>query len=233
MLLAIGVVIPACTCGSESALVGESDPDNSGAVQPGDVGRWLSVGQGGGRTVVASYERSRGDLVVGELRGAGQPLRYRVVAGVPLGPITADPQGYRGGIEAAGPDVGGWPAVALRASQVVVAYQHREDRSLWLSAERDDGFESVLVDAPRSDSGRLGRHNSIAIGPDDSIWIAYQALDQDADGDPQVNSQLRVAHAPSAAGPWKLEVVTTAESADQGAARFGQCRWLLAITHRR
>ncbi len=204
----IGLSMSACSCGEK--IEGESDPGAPNQVQPGPVGRWVSADADSDRTVVVAYERKRGDLVISELREDGEP-RYVAVAGVTAGPVSRDPNGYRGGVEASGPDVGAWASVRLRSGKIIVAHQDRDRHALTLAYQSGDAFDFVDIDVPVDDYHR-GGYASLAVGKGGRLGVAYQSVlvEVDDSGTEMVTSELRFASSASPEGPWTVEIVAAA-----------------------
>lgn len=200
-------------CGGDSG--GQPDVDAGAAeptvVVPGPTGRWASMAAEGQRTVVAAYEQDFGDLVVAEVTGEGAPP-FTVIQGAPDGPVVLDPTGYRGGVTAAGDDVGAWTSIALHDGVAAVAYQHRDRGALHLARETDAGWVTHEIDRP--EAGEVGLYASLSLDAAGVPGIAYMAripADPDPDGHPQITAELRWAQAagPAPDGPdsWTIEVI--------------------------
>lgn len=193
---------------------GTSNPCGTKACKPGNVvggelGQWNSVATGK-RTVIASYDAVLGDLVLVELAGGAQ--ERRVIDGIPAVTPTHEPEGYRGGVEAAGPDVGAWTSVRLAGSRVAVAYQDRDRGALRAAFEDADGvFHPHDVDDSKTEGVEIGAYASLALATTPSI--AYLAT-----GVPRSNgdhrTELRLATAasktPKAKSDWTTTVVASA-----------------------
>lgn len=193
---------------------GDENPCGSQDCEPGDVdhgdlGQWSSVATGS-RTVIASYDAELGDLVLVELDDGEQ--RWRVLDGVPDETPTHEPDGYRGGVEQAGPDVGAWTSVRLDGSRVAVAYQDRDRGALRAAFEDEDGdFHPHVVDDSDTDGVELGAYASLALG--DTPSIAYLATSVPGAGD-ELLTELRLATAntstPTDEDDWTTTVVASA-----------------------
>lgn len=94
-------------------------------LEAGDFGEWLDVGVApdGSSAVVATYNRSYGDLMVGALDG--EEIAWSYVDGVPLDEdVVGSVNGPRGGIDDDGDDVGRYASIEMDAAGGLhVAYQ--------------------------------------------------------------------------------------------------------------
>ena len=89
----------------------------------------------GTRTVVATYDQLRGDLVLVDL-AADNSKTYKAMAGVPDVTPTYDPDTYRGGVETAGENAGTWTSVSLREGRAAVAFHNIDLRALGFAPQR-------------------------------------------------------------------------------------------------
>lgn len=167
-------------CGNDKP----ADPDDPNALRPGPTGKWASMATDGDRVVIAAYEAKYGDLVLAEVNGPGAPT-FAPIAGVPGGPVTHEAGGYRGGVSAAGPDVGAHTSAGFAAGELVIAYQDRDRRSLMLWR---DGAAPVELDAPAADTAEVARYTSLATAPGGAVGVAYLVVDR---ADEAVTTELR------------------------------------------
>lgn len=211
---------PGCNCGSDPAPCGDVDCLD-GEVARGAIGRWNDVASDGTRTVITTYDRGLGDLVL--IDHGGEADTYTVVDGVPADvEPTYDPSTYRGGVEGAGPDVGAWTSVALHDGRARVAYQDRDAGALKFAYEGDDGaWHTHVVDAEADVV--TGRYASLAIAGGNPA-IAYMATGI-SDGAGGFKNELRLARA-SAAQPgdndWTVSVLAEGPASCAGLCTGGQ-----------
>ncbi|MBL4633407.1 MAG: hypothetical protein JKY56_06030 [Kofleriaceae bacterium] len=141
-----------CSCSSDAA--GCPDGCLEGVVERGPTGRYSSIDSLDGRVVVAAYDETLGDLVLVEPDSGGE-LQYTVVAGVPENADPSyEPKTYRGGIAAAGPDVGIWTSIKLFDGLANIAYVDKDQGSVHLAREQKDG--SFLFDVVDGNPGIRG-----------------------------------------------------------------------------
>ncbi len=222
LLVALLAVLPTsgCSCGGDTT--GDYDALNGG-VERGPTGRWSSIAAYQDRVVIAAYEQSLGDLVLVEPDADGN-LTYRPIAGVPDEEPVYDPDGYRGGILQAGPDVGAWTSIAMPDGQIRVAYQNRDDKTLEFIAETPEGWQHHTVDDDHGDTGEVGLYASLAYDGAGVPAIAYLATGLD-DGAGGKLTQLRYARAsgqnPTGTGDWTVTVVAEASISCSGLCDSG------------
>jgi MYXO-CTERM domain-containing protein len=212
LVVAVGATVPACSCGSNPCGDQECLP---GEVEMGAIGRYNGAATDGTRSVVSTYDEELGDLVVVEVNGTD--LTYTAVDGVPLEDTPVyHPDGYRGGIEGAGENVGVWSSIALYMGDARVAYQDKNNGTLRVAIESRGRWSSY-------DIGDGGTHASIAISSSGAPLVAHLVLGV-ADG-AQRNSELRLARAANAnpeSGEWTTTVLATAPSTCAGLCDTGQ-----------
>lgn len=190
----------ACTCSSNTVAC----PDGclEGEVERGPIGRYNSLAADQGRVVAAAYDEGLGDLVFIE-RDPEEGLYYRAIAGVPPDAPTYEPDTYRGGVAADGPDIGIWTSIQLHEGLARIAYVDNDTGAVHMASEQTDGnFVHELVD---NDTGLGGAsYLSLSISSAGTPSIAYLAT-AIASGDSNgVLSELRVS---TRDGSWTQEVV--------------------------
>jgi hypothetical protein len=157
-----------------------------------------------GSAVISGYSpgdapaRRYGDLVIGTLP-AGGTVQWEIVDGAPSDPITNDPDGYRGGVSAPGPDVGRWTSIAESGGTYFVSYYDRDMGALKLATGTTGSWAVTTVD----DTGDSGRYSSIAINAAGNPVIAYLQIVVGDPGTGEIVSSVRVAVSdlPTPAGP--------------------------------
>jgi hypothetical protein len=196
---------------------GDDDPLDPTVVNPGPTGRYASISTDGDRVLLAAYEQNFGDLVVAEIADEGEPT-FEVIAGAPAEPVVLDPDGYRGGVNLPGENVGAWTASAMSGSSALIAYQDIDAARLMIAVEADGWASHAIDSAP---DGHAGIYASIAVDSNGLAAIAYMALvpialDPDAPEDAleMMTVELRLASAttptPSSAADWAVEVIDAA-----------------------
>ncbi len=231
-------------CGSDSrdpaGGVCESHPDCDASCDAGSIGFCLSgscecldelpYGRLGrytdlalstdGEIWLSGYSDLYGDLVVTSTSEVGSipDDAWIFAAGVPDGPVAIERSQVRGGIRAAGDDVGRYTDIAAHPDGgVLVAYFDATDGALGFARFDGESWVSHTVDASaepgRDDpeaSAIVGRYASLSLRPDTGRpSIAYQAEIKAEDG--SVRSQVRYASAivdqPASAQDWTFYVV--------------------------
>jgi hypothetical protein len=180
-------------------------------LSPGLSGAYTSAAATADGTIwVAGYlegdltrELQYGDLVVGKWNG--ESVDWTIVDGVPTDPPPNgevwDLNGFRGGQDAPGDDVGLWTSIAVNAQGVPsVAYYDRTNRQLKYAFESGDGWDVSVVETIAG--GDVGRYAKLLIDGD-SVLIAYSAVEPAKDG--KVTSKVRLAK--GSAGNWTFEDV--------------------------
>ncbi len=151
-----------------------------------------------------------GDLVVGQWNMAMSRVDWTHVDGVPTGGTPAGAvDGWRGGIDTPGPDVGKWNSIALDAmGRPRVSYWDSTNEKLKFALFDGTRWTTHVVD----DTGRNGRYSSMVLLTGGVPMIAYRATVTDAMG--AVTTELRVARAanatPSRTADWTVSRVFTA-----------------------
>ncbi len=144
-----------------------------------DLGRFSAIAADPGKGVwVSAYDGQYGDLVVLRygLDGAKQATEY--VDGVPTGVPTYGPSGARGGVVAAGPDVGRYTDVVVGGGRTYVSYFDATNGDLKVAVRGADGkWSSHRVDGAKAD---LGRFSSIALDASGKPAVSYFQLGGDS-----------------------------------------------------
>lgn len=150
-----------------------------------------------------------GDLVFGQV--SGTTVDWEIVDGAPTMPITNAISGWRGGVSAAGDDVGRWTAMVDSGTNIYIAYYDVTHGSLRLAVGGPGSWRIQTVD----DVGDAGRYASIVLSASGAPIISYLGFETDAMG--VVESGVRVAFAssamPAAATDWTITRVGEAASA--------------------
>jgi hypothetical protein len=207
VILAAIASLPGCSCGNNPCGDVECLP---GEVAPPALGRWTSIAADDNRVLVATYDQLYGDVVAVDATDQAN-LVYTVVDGVPDVPAVYEPDGYRGGIEDSGPNIGAWTSVALHGGLGRIAYQDRDEATLKLAVESKPGkWSSHVVDAGDAE---IGAYASLVVDSSGNPSIAYLALGVD-DGAGHRNTELRLARAnistPNDAADWKITTIASA-----------------------
>ncbi len=140
-----------------------------------------------------------GDLVVGTYDGAGA-VDWEIVDGVPAGAdVEGAPDGWRGGIDEPGDDVGRYPSIEAIGNDLVVAYADRTNGSLKAAARVDGTWSVHEVDAG---AGAIVAWTSMALDGTGIPIVAYLVMQTQDPGMSQTHPQssLRIAR-PSASLP--------------------------------
>ena len=141
-------------------------------LQPGDVGRWGSVGLLDGRAVAAAYDATYADLVWLAWEDDGEPVQIHSVAGVPLDqPPVAAEDGYRGGIAHPGPRTGRYAALVVTSGIPLVAHRNDTTRALDAAVHTGGAWTVHIVD----DVGDAGYANAGALLEGQIPALAYAA----------------------------------------------------------
>jgi len=206
--LAALMSLPGCSCGSNPC--GDVECLDGEIAHGG--GRWTSIAGDQDRVMVATYDNFNGDLMVVDATDPND-LKYRAVDGLPEGVTpTYDPDGYRGGVEDEGPNVGAWTSIAMTGGLARVAYQDRDANQLKYAVETKTGgsWESHVVDGAGE---KAGMYASMVIDGDGRPAIAHLAIGVD-DGMGHRNTELRLMRAangsPTDSAAWTKTVLATA-----------------------
>jgi len=230
---------PGCSCGSASGkaceVASDCGPDFcakgelpycidntcvcSDDIVPGRIGPYSDVATGGGLIWVSAYAQSHGDLVVAQVQPGRVPDEaWEWVDGVPDGPVIVPDSKIRGGIDAAGDDVGMYTSIAVTGDGTpMVTYFDRDTASLKFAAKVNGVWQKHTVDAGTGtlgESGALvGMYTSLSLRADDGRpGVAYLAHVIDAQG---ARAEVRFAAAqtqfPQGPGDWQTWVVDKAD----------------------
>ena len=198
--------------------VGCSGCERKPALAPGLLATYLDmVVTDDGSIVLSGYSPGEppatryGDLVVGRYDPSAMSVGWEIVDGAPASPITNDPDGWRGGVSAAGDDVGRWTSIAEAGGNFYVAYYDLTNGALKLAiGSPGAAWNAHTVD----DQGDAGRYASMVIDGTGSPVVAYLRMQAADDGSGVVQSSVLVAQAASAnpGGPtdWTVAEVATA-----------------------
>lgn len=172
-------------------------------LDPGSIGRHLDIGVSpdGSTTLVAAYNATYGDLMIGEIAGDGS-IEWAWVDGAPSeGAVTGSLNGPRGGISTAGDDVGRYPSIELTDDGTAwVAYRSdaRDEEGLRFAVGSRDGDGWTWSIIPVVDgAAEAGLYNDMFIGADGLPGVVYM-VPAVANEDATLSSQLRVVFATSA-----------------------------------
>ncbi|MBK9030794.1 MAG: hypothetical protein IPL61_05545 [Myxococcales bacterium] len=208
LVLAIGATIPACDCGGTPAC-GDT-ACLPGEVAVGTLGRYNGAATDGARTVVSTYDQLLTDLVLVDVAADGT-RSFTAVDGVPDETPTYEPSTYRGGVTAAGPDVGTYTSVALAGGLARIAYQDRDHAALKVAIETKAGEYTSY--ALQDDDSDVGGFASLALDGTGAPVIAYLAQNVAGAGGAR-ETQLRLARAQAAApaglNDWRFSTIATA-----------------------
>jgi hypothetical protein len=217
--LCVAAGMSGCSCGDDD------DPGKSGTssdytceepclpLSPGLAGAYTSAAVADDGTVwVAGYleadhtrQMPYGDLVVGTWNG--ESVDWTIVDGVPTDPPPNgeawDLNGFRGGQDAPGDDVGLWTSIAINSAGVPsVAYYDRTNRQLKYAVRSGDGWDVSVVESIAN--GDVGRYAKLVIDGDTAL-VAYSAVEPAKNG--AVTSKVRLAK--GSADNWTFEDVVT------------------------
>ncbi|MBK7536681.1 MAG: hypothetical protein IPI49_15205 [Myxococcales bacterium] len=239
LALVVSALVPGCNCGGTAGQSCELVEDCAGFcgarevpfcvegtcvcaddIEAGKIGLYSDVAAApDGQAWVAAYAQLHGDLVVTKAApGRIAAEAWEWVDGVPDGPVEVENAKIRGGIGAAGPDVGMYTSIAVtRAGEPVVSYFDRETASLRFAQRSGGTWKKHVVDVGTKNlsgaTGALvGMYTSLTLRSDDGRpGIAYLAHVKDASG---TRAEVRYASAqvpePTAAGDWLIKIVDTA-----------------------
>jgi hypothetical protein len=173
--------------------------------------------------LIATYDQLYGDLVAVDATDQSS-LSMVAVDGVPDVPAVYEPDGYRGGIEDTGANIGAWTSVALKDGLGRIAYQDRDEGTLKFAIETKKGeWKNHIV---QSGDEVLGVYASLAIDADGRPAIAYLALGVD-DGAGLRNTELRLARGadstPDSENDWTVSTIASAPGSCGGLCGAMSC----------
>ncbi len=158
--------------------------------------------------------RRYGDLVVGTLAPEAEAPAWEIVDGIPEEPPTNDPSGWRGGVRAAGDDVGRYTSLEVsETGATYVAYFDATHRDLKIAVRSGELWSLHTADA----EGDAGRYASLALDEEGRPAIAYLKMLPGPDDSGQVVSSVAIARAtttaPASSADWAIGVVAAAPMA--------------------
>ncbi len=164
-----------------------------------------------------------GDLVFGTLAaGDASAVEWEIVDGVPddAGRPVGSVDGWRGGIQEAGDNVGRWTSMARGSDGTFfISYYDVTNSALKIAIGRPGSWSSHTVDA----TGDAGRYTSITLSAAGAPVISYQRIEPAADMSGRIHSAVRVATASSASPSGTADWTTTEVSGLDGACRPEYC----------
>jgi hypothetical protein len=176
------------------------------ALSPPELGGWLAHVSTASGPMALGRDRRYGDLVATSLAG-GQVGAIVPLAGVPSGPVVADPTGPRGGVAAPGPDVGRFTsAVSLGDSVAVLTHDATQGDLIYVNARVDQGIPVNLGWHPVDTEGRSGMGADLTRADDGWLHAVWFTVRDDG------TETLRYGTAgglPSAATDWTREILAT------------------------
>lgn len=189
----------------------------------GRIGRYSDLATTpDGRAYVSAYNETHGDLMVAEVLESGRipDEDWVFVDGVPEGPVVLPQSDVRGGIKAAGEDVGLYTSIAAAPNgDLYVSYFDATTSSLKFAGRFGGDWRTMIVDkgAPITDpelgGEDTGRYSAISVSlADGRPAIAYMATVFEGSGIGR--TELRFARArlpqPFATSDWDLWIVDQA-----------------------
>jgi MYXO-CTERM domain-containing protein len=185
-----------CTCAMEIPL--------------GHVGRFSSMTLTGDQATISAYNDTYGDLMVGHIVPPGIVADWQFVDGVPDGPVVLPQSNVRGGIRAAGDDVGKYTSIVTGPDgQPRVAYFDATYGRLKYAVWDGAAWKIQIVDAPAAGAmDEIGWWASLALRADGTPGIAYYVDRPQADGSHL--TELRFAQAMTPMPAMQSDWVTTA-----------------------
>lgn len=170
-----------------------------------------------------------GDLVFGQWNGTA--VDWGVVDGAPSTPITNDPNGWRGGVSAPGPDVGRWTSLANQSGTFLITYYDATNGALRMAAGGPGAWASHMID----ETGDSGRYSSLVVMADGRPAVSYLRMSEDPAAVGMIRGSVMVATAntmnPSGPTDWTLTEVSSGPmlcrpelcAAGQTCTERGQC----------
>lgn len=232
-------------CGADG-VVTEAGPPKCGSdctsecqdpLPQGVLGAYLSTAKAPNGTIWAAaysdfaYVGNRaanfGDLVVGKYDAAKKAFDWSVADGLPPareeGVCTdADPRGWRGGEDEAGPNVGLYTSIQFSGSTPIVSYFDLSKKRLRVATLAEDGTWAsyILREVSKGEAGRSAR----MIMVDGKPVMAFAQVEP-VDGSGKIRSKVVVARSkvavPRSATDWSFEDAITDETTP---CRTGWCR---------
>jgi hypothetical protein len=142
----------------------------------------------------------------------GADVSWEIVDGAPASPVTNDPDGWRGGVSAAGDDVGRWTSIAVAGATVYVSYYDRTNGALKMAIGAPGDWAVHVVD----DTVDSGRYSSLVIDGSGHPVVAYMRQGERSPSTPGLlKGAVIVASAngvtPSSAADWSTVEVASAD----------------------
>lgn len=167
----------------------------SNALTPGILGQHSALAAHEGTLMASGYESSFGDLVfftapVSDLTSVSK----EIVDGVPDEQPGKDLEGWRGGVEGPGEDVGlDTDILILDGGEPVISYRDRTNRSLKFAFKTDGSWITHTVESPTGGHEIVGRYSAL-LTVDGRPALVYLVFN--SEGAPGAfNSSLRWAEA--------------------------------------
>lgn len=189
-------------------------------IPAGRVGPYSDVAAGkDGSIWVSAYAQTHGDLVVAKVDPGRVPNEaWEWVDGIPDGPVLVPDSQIRGGIDAAGENVGMYTSIAVNNDgSPMVTYFDRDSGSLKFAQKLNDAWQIHTIQKGTGPSlgeqGELiGMYTSLSLRTDDGRpGVAFLAHMRDANG---ARAEVRYAAAqvpnPTQPGDWQIWVVDKA-----------------------
>jgi MYXO-CTERM domain-containing protein len=208
----------AAKCGDKLAICDEGECFCKEDITIGNIGMHSDMALApDGSAWVSAYNKTHGDLVITRVTQAGRidDKAWEFIDGVPPGPVILPQSKVRGGVRAAGDDVGLYTSVAADATGVpLVAYYDATNGALKFAGKYAGAWVVHTVDAgapiqPEIGGEEAGRYAALVLtGTDGRPGIAYLAIV--AEGVHQ-RSELRFAQAkvpnPQTTTDWTVTVL--------------------------
>jgi hypothetical protein len=195
-----------------------------------EVGRYQSAVARDGKIYIAAYNSNYGDLAYAEVsfdEAQTAKVEWYPADGLPSGePNNKSKDGFRGGYDDAGDDVGRFTALALTSKGTpIVAYQDVTNGTVKLAArpDREKPWQTSTISA--ATDGKAGFFNSLVLDDADVPTVAYMIAAQRKDEGKFV-SQLVIAKAgsadPTGAEGWQKAVIEEAPVSCAGLCDMGE-----------
>jgi hypothetical protein len=184
------------------------DPD---AVDPDDYGRFLSISARDGDVYISCYSDRYTDLIIATVDGTGL-ITPEPVDGVPDGPVTLDPDGYRDGIRAKGDNIGTFTSSALADDGTLyVSYIDNSNNGVKLARGVPGAWDLGFIES-YTDENTAAWYTALLLLPDGRPAVGYMVNGLVDPNNPAARiSELRYAvasvTAPADASDWSIEVV--------------------------
>ncbi len=229
VLFSLGTLlaVAGCDCGSGpvpedgdvpmgDAPMGMDTPEPGGPLAPGLLATHLDMADMSGTLVFAGYSPGvppltlYGDLVVGTYAAGAEFPEWEIVDGVPDGPVSRDPEGWRGGVLLPGDNVGEFASVAVDGGTVNIAYYDRTNGKLKFASGAPGGPWAIHDIDQEGDAGQYASLVRTSSG----LSVAYLGMLPVTTLPGRPMSEVRVASAgaaPTAPTAWTVTKVVTAE----------------------